>query len=176
MPGEGITITRFFQGSGFFASFEAPAYREEETPAMEGYEKNGIVFETDEVSLPSEADTSPSGTRGILRRLHRLPAEALHSLTISIKDRDYPVVNVSPESIAIQVTDPGRFSAGERLPSMTLRVTQREFVLQGRVIHLSPHDSGEYICGIEFIETDPEVTESIDRYVRRSRDEFLSKK
>ncbi len=142
---------------------------------------NDIEFEVEGIKESSETTVyvpleNDSGLKKIVRKFFRLPTGDLDEVTVQINDQQYDVIDILSQGLGIHLTDPEVFSVGEELHSIELTVQEKTLSLQGRVVHISPYDQGNYRCGIEFINQNKKDENTIGKYIQEYRSKLFSKK
>ncbi|MDH5299499.1 MAG: PilZ domain-containing protein [Desulfobulbaceae bacterium] len=111
----------------------------------------------------------------ITRDIFRIPVLESHDVTVQIDSRSFTVVNLGSKGLGIILTGENLFAADNKLHAITLVLGGKQFNLEGRVVHVSPHDSGNYLCGIELVDMDVDSSKAIDDYIRQNRSTLFAK-
>ena len=57
---------------------------------------------------------------------------------------------------------------------ISLRISGKQFELQGKIVHASPHDSGNYLCGVELVGMDKQCAQTITDYIKQHRSSMFT--
>jgi len=105
----------------------------------------------------------------ITRDIFRIPVLETHDVTALLEKQNFPVINVGSKGIGILLTDEESFPVSDQIFDIMLRLMGKEFELQGKIVHVSPHESGNYLCGIELLDLNNECEQTIASYIKNHR-------
>lgn len=88
----------------------------------------------------------------IVRKSFRVPLEG-GMVTCVLKGKSYNAVDLSMYGIGLEVLDPEDFHIGEVIPSVSIQFSDKSFLVDIRVIHISPHEGDKLICGLQIVHT-----------------------
>lgn len=90
----------------------------------------------------------------IKRSYFRIDVRGNDAVSISINSISYDIIDIGDRGIGIRFTSEDIFiSVGDELP-LELKVENQVFKLQGKVVHISPSEPEELLCGIQFMAVD----------------------
>lgn len=112
---------------------------------------------------------------GLVRKSFRIPGDNAVAGSISIKGKEYEMVNINRRGIGIRFAEPDAFSDGEEF-AMRLVLHETPFDLHGRVVHISPDSiTADYLCGIELTKIDKKTAQQLDTCVQQDRANLFHK-
>ncbi len=146
---------------------------------MNSKNSDGIEFEIDDIEeflnktvyVPLDNNLE---SKKIVRKYFRLPVSSTDEVKAKINDQQYDIIDISSEGIGIHLPRPGIFSVCEELSSLKLTVQGKIFKLHVEVVHISPCEHGNYLCGIKFIDQDEESERIISEYIKINRAKLFS--
>lgn len=112
----------------------------------------------------------------VIRESFRTPKDESDKVTVQINDKDFEVVNIGSQGIGILIPQEDMFYVNEKLRSIKLTWQGNPFSLQGKVVHISPDDSGNYLCGIQLINLDKKSEKKLKKYLQGNRSALFGKK
>ena len=90
----------------------------------------------------------------IKRNYFRVDVRGNDAVSIRINNIPYEIIDIGDRGIGIRLTSEDIFiSVGDELP-VELKIENQVFKLQGKVVHISPAEPEELLCGIQFITVD----------------------
>ncbi len=108
--------------------------------------ETGCLVDDDEglvLSAESEDET-------VVRTVYRVPVIAgLASCTI--KDKVYPVLDLSTYGLGLEILDPREFQVGARTNGVRITFDDRVFVVDAEIVHVSPHNGDKIVCGLRVL-------------------------
>ncbi|MBI5558857.1 MAG: PilZ domain-containing protein [Deltaproteobacteria bacterium] len=111
----------------------------------------------------------------ITRHVFRLPVDEEDNISVELNGSTYEVINIGTNGVGILVDEENSFAVEQNIGSIRLNLSTGLLHLQGRVVHVSPRDF-QLICGIEFVQMDPETEEKILSFLRRHRETLFGGK
>jgi hypothetical protein len=125
-----------------------------------------------------ESSLSESGVEllHIIRESFRAPGGEFGTVSVQIGDQHFDVVNIGTHGIGILLSQGDAFSINEELHSIDLIWQGNSFTLQGKVVHISPTESGTYLCGIELTRVDEASDKQLHEHLERHRSALFEKK
>jgi c-di-GMP-binding flagellar brake protein YcgR len=127
---------------------------------MDPNELEDLDFEL-EPGTSSPEEPRDADARAFIRKSFRVPIEETGKIRVKVDDHEYTVINLSRGGVGFLIGSPKYFSRNDILSSVTLKIAEKSLTLKGRVTHVSPHESGECLCGMEFQEMDAETEQEI---------------
>lgn len=112
----------------------------------------------------------------IIRESFRAPSDEFGTVSLQIGDQHFDVVNIGTHGIGILLSQGDAFSINEKLGSINLIWQGNAFPLQGKVVHISPDESGNYLCGIELTKLDEESDKKLREHLEQYRHTLFEKK
>jgi hypothetical protein len=110
----------------------------------------------------------------IIRQYFRIAVKDTDSITIKVDGQDYDVVDIGDRGIGIRLSPEDIFLAVEDELKIELNIDGIVHNLQGKVVHISPNEPEEFLCGIEFIKIDQETRQKLMDYLQDSRSEIFN--
>ena len=110
----------------------------------------------------------------ITRDIFRIPVVESHDVTALIEKQSVPVINLGSKGLGILLTEEEAFPVSDDIFDLTLDLSDKEFDLQGKVVHVSPHDSGNYLCGVELVDMSKECGQTIAAYIKKHRSSMFT--
>lgn len=139
---------------------------------MSPKEPEGLDFEMEEpASLIAEKDEA---AKKAMRRSFRVPIGDEDGLTVRRGGVILRVFNISTGGIGLLLEDPEGCRRRDSLIHLTLEIESKAWDVVTRVAHLSPFESGGYLCGLEFKQMDAEMVKVLDDFVLRARKKWLA--
>ena len=90
----------------------------------------------------------------IKRNSFRVGVRGNDAVSITINRVPYEIVDIGNRGIGLRLTTEDIFvSVGDELP-IELKIENHLFKLQGKVVHISPSEPDELLCGIQFMTID----------------------
>ncbi|MEW5909928.1 MAG: PilZ domain-containing protein [Thermodesulfobacteriota bacterium] len=111
----------------------------------------------------------------VTRDSYRVPVDPSYPIQVKIGNRNYDAVNVARKGVGFLVPNSNVFLQDETLKSVMLICQDNKITMEGRVIHISPHEFGKFICGIEFINLDAKAISRLREYLEKCRINLFSK-
>ncbi|OMH25579.1 hypothetical protein [Motiliproteus sp. MSK22-1] len=129
--------------------------------------KNGEYLEIEEI--PSEPASAEVG-----RGLYRMPVREGMNFSVIINNIQYPLLDVSSRGVRISVEPETSIAAEDTVPDCRLILDKQVFSkLEGKIIHYSLDDDGEWICGINWINIDTSTEKEISEVLDNLRKELF---
>ncbi|MDH3393239.1 MAG: PilZ domain-containing protein [Desulfobulbaceae bacterium] len=110
----------------------------------------------------------------ITRDIFRIPVLATDKVTALIEKQSFPVINLGSKGLGILLTDEETFPVSDQIFDISLQINGKQFELQGKIVHASPHDSGNYLCGVELVDMDSECERTIADYIKKHRSSMFT--
>ncbi|NCD23981.1 MAG: PilZ domain-containing protein [Deltaproteobacteria bacterium] len=88
----------------------------------------------------------------IVRKSFRVPLDK-GVVTCAVKGKSYNAVDLSMYGLGLEVPDPEEFRIGEDIPSVSIQFSDKSFLVDVRVVHISPHGGDSLICGMQIVHT-----------------------
>ena len=113
--------------------------------------KSDLEFKTGVRGLSAgEAMVGMADDAGV-RRAFRLPGVAAH-VVVEINGSAYEVVDICRDGVGLRIAKDAPFPvAGEKV-RLTVSLEGVTHNASGRIIHVSPDFSDQYLCGIQFVD------------------------
>jgi len=105
----------------------------------------------------------------ITRDIFRIPVLESHDVTALLEKQLYPVINLGSKGLGILLIESEAFPVSDQIFDISLRLMGKTFELQGKIVHVSPHETGNYLCGIELIDLDNDCKQTIADYIKNHR-------
>lgn len=109
----------------------------------------------------------------IMRKYFRITVKKSDSLSITINNVPYGMIDVGDRGIGVRLTSEDIFfSVGDELP-IQMKIKDRSYDLLGKVVHISPAGPADYICGIEFQNIDEKTRTNLLDYLKSCREKIF---
>lgn len=100
---------------------------------------------------PGKAEAEEAGEAGV-RRAFRLPSMAAANVMVEVNGTGYEVVDICRDGVGLRIAKDASFPvAGERV-RLTVTLDGAVHDAAGRIVHVSPDFSDQYLCGIQFVD------------------------
>lgn len=106
-------------------------------------------------------------TKKIIRNYFRITVRESDRIKIMADGQQYPIVDVGDKGVGIRLTEEDIFLSVEDPLNLELNLQDKILHLQGRIVHISPDGSGNYLCGIEFKDIDAKHRKKIMKYLQQ---------
>jgi len=117
---------------------------------------------------------SPLST--IVRKSFRIPLKDKDSFFVIIDGISYPLTDIGPMGICINIKSKDLFSSDLLLSNCDLHLLEKKVIgIDGLVVHCSPGRKGSWLYGIKWQNLDPETEKEIDSIVNGLRDKIFEK-
>jgi len=109
----------------------------------------------------------------IKRSYFRIDVRGNDSVSIRINNIPYEIIDIGERGIGIRFTSEDIFiSVGDELP-IELRIESQDFKLQGKVVHISPSEPEELLCGIQFLSVDEKTQAKMMKQLKSLREKIF---
>ena len=109
----------------------------------------------------------------IKRNYFRIDVRENDTVSITINTIPYAVIDIGDRGIGIRLTSEDIFvSVGDELP-LELKIDKQVFKLQGKVVHISPSEPGELLCGIKYIAVDKKTNTQMKKELQSLREKIF---
>jgi len=109
----------------------------------------------------------------IVRKSFRIPVDTDESLHVFVDDREFRVFDISEGGVGLELPSPTTFAVGDGVDRLRLCFADQEMTLRGRVAHVSEVRKKEFICGIQYLDLDADLTSYLARYVNSRRESLF---
>ena len=114
--------------------------------------------------------------QSIMRKYFRISVRETDAVAININNIPYEMIDVGDRGIGVRFTPEDiLFSVGDEV-SVQLKIEDRSYNLQGKVVHINPAGPSEYLCGIEFTEINDEIHSELLQYLQSCRKKIFEEK
>jgi c-di-GMP-binding flagellar brake protein YcgR len=127
---------------------------------MDPNEMEGLEFEL-ETDIPSADHSMQTEAKPFIRKSFRVPIDENCPMYAQVAGREYRVINLSEGGVGFLIDQHERFLRDDRIEALTLKMRQRVLTFKGRVAHISPHETGDCLCGVEFVEMDAQTAREL---------------
>ena len=105
----------------------------------------------------------------ITRKYFRISVMENDAVSININNVPYDVIDVGDRGIGIRFgPEDILVSVEDELP-IELKIEDRVYNFQGKVVHISPSGPEEFLCGIEFTNIDKKTKLNLMEYLQSCR-------
>ena len=103
-----------------------------------------------------------------VRRAFRLPSVAAN-VVVKVNGSAYEVVDICRDGVGLRIAKDAPFPiAGEKV-SLTVSLAGAAHEAVGRIIHVSPDFSDQYLCGIQFIDLKDKFRKTLVTFLESRR-------
>ncbi|MDH4319996.1 MAG: PilZ domain-containing protein [Desulfobulbaceae bacterium] len=110
----------------------------------------------------------------ITRDIFRIPVHESHDVSALIENQSFPVINLGSKGIGILLNEEDAFPVSDQIFTITLHLGGKQFELKGKIVHVSPHDSGNYLCGVELVGLTHQCEKTIADYIKKHRSSMFT--
>ncbi len=135
---------------------------------MSTIEKEGLEFEVGDQASPAK-DKADDAIKKILRRCFRVPICGVDPIEAQIDGKKLKVLNISRGGIGVLLHESEIWPKKGSIKNLTMRIDNQDWHIRTKVAHISPYESGDYICGFQFIELTPESEKAVNKLFLRLR-------
>lgn len=111
----------------------------------------------------------------VIRQIYRVPIANNDEVNVSVDGSEYEVVNLGSQGIGIRLSEPVPFRVDGRNHEIDLRIEGNLLHLSGEIVHVTPYDADNYLCGIKLIDMDEESHRRLLGCVYRIRADLFTK-
>lgn len=109
----------------------------------------------------------------IMRKFFRISVKGSDAVSISINNVPYDLIDVGDNGLGIRLSPEDILvSVGDELP-INLKIEGIVHNLQGKVVHISPSENEDFLCGIEFINIENDVKAKLMDYLQSRREKIF---
>lgn len=109
----------------------------------------------------------------IMRKYFRISVKGNDEVAIKINNVSYEVIDVGDRGIGIRLTPEDIFIAVEDELPIELKIKDNSYTMQGKVVHISPAEPEEYLCGIEFMNVDKKTRTKLLEHLQSFREKIF---
>lgn len=135
-------------------------------------DKDGLEFEPE--SDNSSFTLKTEDDHKIVRQSFRVPITDTDGISAQLDGVEFDVLNISTGGVALLLNRPEVFYTDNEIKNLTLKIYGEILRIKVRVAHISPMDSGNYLCGIEFKDMAPETERVVEDYIDEQRRRWLA--
>jgi len=110
----------------------------------------------------------------ITRDIFRIPVHESHDVRALIEEQSFPVINLGSRGVGILLSEEDALPVSDQLFNIILHLAGKRFELQGKIVHVSPHDSGNYLCGVELVDMTKACGQTIAAYIKKHRSSMFT--
>gem|GEM_PF-2511284 len=143
----------------------------QEELAVSTEEKNTLEFEEQD-QFPSLA-LKDEDAKKLMRGSFRIPIGNEDQISVRLEGAVFQVLNISEGGIGLLIKNPEGGLKEGWMGTLLMSIEGKEWNVQARVSHLSPYDSGDFICGLQFMEVSPQLEQSLNEFLSRTRKKWL---
>jgi len=109
----------------------------------------------------------------IKRNYFRIDVRGNDAVSIRINSIPYEIIDIGDRGIGIRLTSEDIFiSVGDELP-IDLKIENQDFKLQGKVVHISPSEPEELLCGIQYMSVDEKTQAKMMKQLKSLREKIF---
>ena len=109
----------------------------------------------------------------IKRNYFRIDVRGNDAVSIRINSIPYEIIDIGDRGIGIRLTSEDIFiSVGDELP-IDLKIENKDFKLQGKVVHISPSEPEELLCGIQYMSVDEKTQAKMMKQLKSLREKIF---
>lgn len=130
--------------------------------------RSDLEFETDARSRGGGKALASAEDAAGVRRAFRLPSVAAN-VVVTVNGMAHEVVDICRDGVGLRIAKDAPFPvAGEKVRlSVTLDGAPHDAA--GRIIHVSPDFSDQYLCGIQFVDLKPKFLKTLTTFLEARR-------
>ncbi|OIP49085.1 MAG: hypothetical protein AUK28_04010 [Desulfobacterales bacterium CG2_30_60_27] len=118
--------------------------------------------------VPGKAMAVDADEAGV-RRAFRLPSVATANVVVEVNGKAYEVVDICRDGVGLRIAKDAPFPvAGEKV-RLTVSLAGTAYDASGRIIHVSPDFSDQYLCGIQFVDLKAKFLETLTTFLEARR-------
>jgi len=110
----------------------------------------------------------------IIRNYFRIAISEEDRVTIKADGHDYAVIDVGNRGVGIRLTEEDILLNKNDNLDVEIMLGANKLHLKGKVAHISIDDTGQYLCGIEFIQMDKKSKQGLLDYLNQTRRKFFA--
>ncbi len=112
----------------------------------------------------------------VIRKSFRLPQSESENVVIKVNDSVYEIVDLSPCGVGVRLSKDGDFpSTGEKV-ALEIIMLGKKYSLAGKIVHMSPDYSNQYLCGIKFVKPKKAFSKELESYLKNDRLHLFAEK
>lgn len=140
---------------------------------MSQSKKSGLEFKTGARGRsPGKATADEVGEAGV-RRAFRLPSPAAH-VVVAVNGMTHEVVDICRDGVGLRIAKDAPFPvAGEKV-RLTVSLAGDAHDADGRIVHVSPDFSDQYLCGIQFVDLKAKFLKTLTTFLEARRLEWFA--
>lgn len=136
---------------------------------MSRLNKSGLELKTDAGDRATAKKTADKAGAAGVRRAFRLPSLAVENLVVAVNGREYEVVDICRDGVGLRIAKDAPFPvAGEKV-KLTVSLAGVPYDAGGRVIHVSPDFSDQYLCGVQFVDLKGKFLKTLTTFLEARR-------
>ena len=139
---------------------------------MSRKEIGGLEFEQDNsgaVDVPAKPLRRESDKDKQIRHAYRLTKDVGEDVKVALNGKSFLAVDLGYEGVGVRVSKNDKFpSAGEEL-TINISFDGGTHEVTGKVVHVSPDFSDQYLCGIKFLGDDSSFAGKLEAFLDRGR-------
>lgn len=124
-------------------------------------------FELEE--LPAEQSAEP-----VKRKDYRLKLKGELAFSVTIGNDNYPLIDASVSGVCIAIESDSPLEEDDELMHCSVILNQHRFDgLHGEVVHKSTNGEGNWICGIQWLDVEKEISKELKQALFTLRQEMF---
>ncbi len=109
----------------------------------------------------------------VTRDSFRRPVAEGGKARIRVSGRPVKAINLSFKGIGFLIARQNAYSPGDELDDISIDCGGNRISLEGRVVHISPAESGGYLCGVKFHLAGKKVGDRLRKYIEENQSELF---
>jgi len=110
----------------------------------------------------------------IKRKKFRINVKGNDAFSSKINNVPYDLIDISNTGISIKLTPEDIFFNVEDELPIELKAEGQVYTFQGKVVHINPSGPENFICGIQFINSDETTKSKWESFVQTYREKMFS--
>ncbi len=112
----------------------------------------------------------------VVRKSFRLPQSELQEVVTSVDGVKYEVVDLSLSGVGVRLPKDADFPASGDKVDLEIAIVDKKHSLAGKVVHMSPDYSNQYLCGIKFTNAKKSFQKDLEAFLKNNRDHLFAEK
>ncbi len=133
---------------------------------MGAIEREGLEFEVGVQTSPTKGKIDDA-IKKILRRCFRVPTCGNDAIDVQVDGKKLKVLNISTGGIGVLLDASEAWPKEGSIKNLTMKIEDQDWHIRAKVAHISPYESGDYICGFQFIDLTPESEQALNELFLR---------
>lgn len=130
--------------------------------------KSDLEFKSSVRGRSSGKATASEAKEPGVRKSFRLPSVAAN-VVVSVNGKAYEVVDICRDGVGLRIAKDTPFPVAGEQVQLTVSLAGAAHDAVGRIIHVSPDFSDQYLCGIQFVDLKGKFLETLTTFLEARR-------